>query len=273
MLKRKIFAVALPIIAGATIVGSGFAAWVFGTQTTTFKGPTIGIEITEDANLDNISVKTWVTLKDVAGTSSETIEYVPTAHEFVVELDQGSRSEATPNITDADRGIRIKDNKSTKLLEKIQFAVYSEDESLFNLKNAGFEVKLNTTINFNPTLLNYISVKETNTWFEHAGTLTTEGTTGVYKTGEKDVIINNGTGNNHEYYTEVGTNRMTINTGSEVDETTGENKTYHSNKLFTWSKKPANSEELGTMRTELGSIKEGITIAFDLSVVDPTITK
>lgn len=28
MLKRKFFAVALPLVAGATIVGSGFAAWV-----------------------------------------------------------------------------------------------------------------------------------------------------------------------------------------------------------------------------------------------------
>lgn len=33
MLKRKIFVIALPIIAGATIVGSGFAAWVFDSTT------------------------------------------------------------------------------------------------------------------------------------------------------------------------------------------------------------------------------------------------
>lgn len=57
MLKRKFFAVALPLVAGATIVGSGFAAWVFGEQSFSAKGKNIGVQLTEEAGLDGVNLE------------------------------------------------------------------------------------------------------------------------------------------------------------------------------------------------------------------------
>lgn len=266
MLKRKIFAVALPIIAGATIVGSGFAAWVFGTQTSAASGPKFGIEVTDSIDLKDVELKLWVTTRDDK-LNQQTTELF-TNQEFLVELDQGARRE-DPSIIENERGIRLK-TKDGKVLEKIEAAIYCESDSLVNMKKAGFEVKLSTTITFNTTLLSYVNVKETNTWYKDGGNLTSS-SNGVYESLNNTIQIGDSVTEhqNHEYYVQGSSSRLKINTNSAKDDQVTTTDYYHTNEILNWKKKPTSKKEVDDMRTALKDVTEGAKIEFTLGITDP----
>lgn len=280
MLKRKFFAVALPLVAGATIVGSGFAAWVFGTQTSSFEGPSIGVDITNSIDLTSVKLKVKsFTSNDQNGTD------VTSASKFNIELDQGGHDETS--ASSITKGIRIKDN-SNKTIDKFEIYVECSDDSLVNMKLAGFEIKVNTTITFNKTLLNYVAVNEPTNWAKNSGAFTNTNLTNVYTTGEVNLNIpDTYDASKKEYFFASNVSRMQILTGSTLvgtTSTTATNKYFENNKLLNWrtnetnesdtslkkfTGKPKAKVQVEKMREDLKSVTDAIKIGFELSVTDP----
>lgn len=280
MLKRKFFAVALPLVASATIVGSGFAAWVFGAQTSSFEGPSIGVDITNSIDLTNVKLKVKsFTSNDQNGTD------VTSASKFNIELDQGGHDETS--ASSITKGIRIKDN-SNNTIDRFEIYVECSDDALVNMKLAGFEIKVNTTITFHTTLLNYVAVNEPTNWAQNSGTFTNTNPTNVYTTGEVNLDIpDTYDATKEEYFFDGCDSRMQILTGSTLvgtTSTTATNKYFENNKLLNWKTnqtdetdasltkftgKPKAKVQVEKMREDLKSVTDAIKIGFELSVTDP----
>lgn len=156
MLKRKLFAVALPIIAGATIVGSGFAAWVFSQEETTTKG--LGVSITEKLDIDGVSLKfSYTKADDVAGTSK--IDLTST-DKLTLVLDQGKGDGNEQGIYFA-----VTDgNTKNDTLGKLFIDVVDTNGKIAELDKAGYEVKFGATAKFNSALFDYLTVKTGTSW-------------------------------------------------------------------------------------------------------------
>lgn len=155
MLKRKFFAVALPLVAGATIVGSGFAAWVFSQTESSNAG--IGVEITEKVNIDGVKFKLdYETLNSENGTLSGT-------DKITLELDQGMNDFKG---TELDKGISFNLNKGEKTLKLTKLKIVIDDENgrIKKLSEAGYTVNFGMNLTFDSTLLSYTDVKEQNDW-------------------------------------------------------------------------------------------------------------
>lgn len=282
MLKRKIFAVALPIIAGATIVGSGFAAWVFGTQTSSILGPTIGVDITNSMDLDNVKLKVF-TVVDNNGTGETPVEVTESKNnKFKIELDQGGHDESSKD--NIDKGIRIK-NENGETIKRFEIYVECKDDSLVNMKAAGFTVNFKADITFNSTLLKYVKVNQTSTWAENCS-LTNTDPSNVYTTGEVALNIpETFTEQKTEYYLDGQNKRMQLLTSSTIanSESTGNSKYYENNKLLQWETndgtgvedtftgKPKSKGQVEKMRKEIGGLEDAVKIDFSLSVTDPDV--
>ena len=158
MMKRKFLAVILPIVGCATLVGSGFSAWVFSEQNASKKyddfGTTIDVTekvVTGDSTL-SINLAERGTIKD--GT-------------YLV-LDQGGANTDDSNYN--NKGIMFSDTKIADVvandIDLIVNASYDNQNLALNrLAENGMFIEINVTISLSKILLNYVNV-DTNDEFK-----------------------------------------------------------------------------------------------------------
>lgn len=156
MMKRKFLAVILPIIGCATVVGSGFSAWYFGTGVATASSgsKTVNVDVTNE-------------IKGASGTLSVD----PTESTIIGKtliLDQGGFK--NPSV---DSGIMFGDATSTVTTATDEFywnftvsydGTYGEsDEKLLTIDeiyNAGLRIRVEMTVTIDSTLNKYIRYQD-----------------------------------------------------------------------------------------------------------------
>ena len=267
MLKRKFFAVALPLVAGATIVGSGFAAWVFNSSEASSSNIDVNVNVTNKVDLKNVSLITEMKL------GSETRAVTP-KDKFVIVLDQVSRKE---NETDTnEKGIYLKLKKSGEIVENIQTHVKCTDNSLKNLDSAGYRVSLTTKVTFTTALLEYLDVKTATGWAKNISFQSNTENLETYLAKEQAIdVINN---DSEKYYVSGATDFGVTNTGKKSviitsskkdDSITDGDDAYFNNSILKWKsgKKPTSPELLDTMIDKLNG-KAGFSIEFTLNLTD-----
>ena len=151
MLKRKILAAVLPVVAAGTVVGSGFSAWHFGETQTQASNVAVGIEVSEVSN----GVGSFKILLN--GQSD--LEYRD--QDIRVYLDQSSGSEE--NRKDITRGISFDYGNSTSEqwndLNSIVFTYTIDKTSYENLAAANMSLKFSFGVIFNETFLKWVTPK------------------------------------------------------------------------------------------------------------------
>ncbi|MGM9814006.1 MAG: hypothetical protein ACI32C_03805 [Candidatus Enteromonas sp.] len=140
MPNRKVIAFALPALIGATIVGSGFAAWYFG----------------EDVHEDH-NVSVTVTDKVNAGTFTVTYNRGSTAladNSMALVLDQGYKG-----LTDANKGIHFTVGDPAELLSSINWKYECDNTAI---SAAGKTITILSTVSINKVLIDtYLSLDTT----------------------------------------------------------------------------------------------------------------
>ena len=164
MLKRKIFAVALPIIAGATIVGSGFAAWVFNA-TTTSEATNIGVSITDPTDFEDLKIQYSYNVVSLDNQRTESTLEKLSNPEIKLILDQGMNDF---DGTSPEKGIWFKliNSNSNKeyALKGITIKVINENQTLDKLISAGYGVHFSSTMTFDTNLKKVVELKSATTW-------------------------------------------------------------------------------------------------------------
>lgn len=130
-MNRKLYALLLPVIGGAVIVGSGFSAWYFNTTS-------ISNSLGGNGTVEGLV------------TNAGTIEFTPTAFDF--NLDQGGRGNINYN-----EGITLNESgEPVTSIEQLQFTFTGDayyEESFFNqygetkTLNYQFTIELSSTTN------------------------------------------------------------------------------------------------------------------------------
>lgn len=189
MMKRKFLAVVLPIIGCATVVGSGFSAWYFGTDVVSGDNGSfsIGINVTDEvkASKGNLKINSNATTIDDVTTIDE-VEYGPR-----LVLDQGGAGN-----TSVDSGIMFGDETSTVTTatgnpdnNKVWAFTVSYDGTaggtvgdsltIDEIYDAGLRIRVEMTVTIDSTLNKYIeyqadadlpTFKVNTTTPEHLGT-------------------------------------------------------------------------------------------------------
>ena len=280
MLKRKIFAVALPIIAGATIVGSGFAAWVFDS-TTSPENKTLGVELTGTTDLTGVKFKYQFTGQKIKGTDESinptTLTDLAEGDKINLVLDQGKtsfNSDGKQTTLEADNGIyfTLTRKDTTYLLKTLEISLEDTSGKVKSLYDAGYAVKVNSTLTFDSTLLNYIKIKTadtdvTNTW-NNFNLMAETSEKHIYK-ASNDVTKDLNFGGNKS------TLRLMLE--SRKDGTAG--NFYHENTLFSYHettangnvKKPTTAKEYKTFKEAVDKITNSITIENSLQIVEANV--
>ena len=153
MMKRKFLAVVLPIIGCATVVGSGFSAWYFGTEVATdgSSSTTVSVDVTNE-------------IKGASGTLSVDLTESTIIDKTLI-LDQGGFKN-----TSVDSGIMFGDTTSTVTTatgEKYYWnftvsydGTYNEpDEKLLTIDeiyDAGLRIRVEMSVTIDSTLKKYI---------------------------------------------------------------------------------------------------------------------
>ena len=199
MMKRKFLAVILPIIGCATVVGSGFSAWYFGTDVVNGDdgSTSIGINVTEEVKASKGSLKI-----DLTNTTIDGVEKNPgEGKNGRLVLDQGG---ARNNSVDS--GIMFGDDTSTvtEVTEnKVWAFTVSYDGSvggtikdpltIGEIYDAGLRIRINLSITINGDLGKYITFQKPVPTVEviiPSGSIGTD--TPVTLTGEEDSNIRSG---------------------------------------------------------------------------------
>ncbi len=257
MLKRKILAAVLPVVAAGTVVGSGFSAWYFGDWSNVNGGGKVGITITDEANSETGSFKVYY------NSSSGTVPNLGTlktdSDKIKLVLDQGTGSDRNTNLT---KGLSFimetttsdpEPQVTSQKLEDLTFRYVIKDESFDALNKANLQIDLSFSIQLNTTLSQYVKIK-----YVPSETQTTEGSynwcTGEKFTFDKDSYtfkssIESATltpGSGEKYY-DI---RINLNTLNEVNE------------FLEYVKKPNNSIDYGNMESTLAAVTDGITFTY-----------
>ena len=210
MMKRKFLAVVLPIIGCATVVGSGFSAWYFGTDVVNGdNGSTsIGINVTEEVKAAKGSLK--IDLKD---TTIDGVEKNPgEGKNGRLVLDQGGARNGS-----VDSGIMFGDDTSTATTatgvataagDKVWAFTVSYDGSVggtiedpITLKDpltigeiydAGLRIRINLSITINGDLGKYITFQNPVPTVNVAPSGSIGTNTPVTLTGEEDSNMRSG---------------------------------------------------------------------------------
>lgn len=142
MLKRKMLAILLPIVAAATLVGSGFSAWYFGDTVTDLKND---VDIVITAEVGKVG-----TLTQFNGENGVTPTHLI--------LDQGGYEE---NFDNPDAGISFGTSATTPITKGLVGATFkfASNETYENLKSAGMGVYVTQTLKIHKTLLNYVELQ------------------------------------------------------------------------------------------------------------------
>lgn len=174
MMKRKFLAVVLPIIGCATVVGSGFGAWYFGTDVVNGDNGSfgIGINVTEEvkASKGNLKINLDATTidGDVKDDGVEEGDDVEKEKDGRLVLDQGG---ARNNSVDS--GIMFGKDTSTVTTvtkDKVWAFTVSYDGTLGDtvapgltigeLYDAGLRIRINLSITINGDLGKYVTFQD-----------------------------------------------------------------------------------------------------------------
>ena len=160
MMKRKFLAVVLPIIGCATVVGSGFSAWYFGTATAAGAngGFILNIGVTDEVKADSGALS----ISDTVGSLNN----------HTLLLDQGGYA----NLGNADSGIMVTSADKSNLPVKttttenmiwafdIKYKGSAKTDgtntTIGDLYDAGMQIRYEFTITLPQALANYIEVKD-----------------------------------------------------------------------------------------------------------------
>lgn len=140
MLKRKLLAVALPVLSALTIVGSGFAAWNF-QESTANASKSYGFEVAEIQNFD--LNKFTYKLSDDTTTTAEDLG-------LTLYLDQGG----FVNKGNLNEGISVKKADGTEITSLT--ITYTFDEDTYNYYLGG-TISLTTSLSLTGGLNDYVS--------------------------------------------------------------------------------------------------------------------
>ena len=237
MLKRKFFAVALPLVAGATIVGSGFAAWVFNT-TTTSKQPSIGVELEGKTNFQDVNIKYSYNVVTLDNAKTEKTLTDLENPDIKLVLDQGI---SDFDGAEVDKGIwfRLKDSQNSYALKSIKIEVTNTNSALDTIIDAGYSVMFSSKMTFDTNLKKVVELNDAKMW---SGGLFSTSTSETFETNDKEVKVE--TGN----VLIDGAQSYLIDFSSTRDETTkglffSHNKMfkYHSTSIDNKIAKPKNS--------------------------------
>ena len=149
MMKRKFLAVVLPIVGCATLVGSGFSAWVFSDAVHGGNGSVpLNVDLTETIG---------TTLSIVVNQSSS----VKSGHHVI--LDQGGAD--TKDVNYNQKGIMfnqkvVQDVTSNPDTNLVVTATYDNDDlALARLDDNGLKLVATIKVSLSETLAKYIQVK------------------------------------------------------------------------------------------------------------------
>lgn len=140
MLKRKLLAVALPVLSALTIVGSGFAAWNFQESSAT-NSTSYGFEVAEIQNFD---------LNKFTYKLSDDTTPIPEDLGLTLYLDQGG----FVNKGNLNEGISVKKADGTEITSLT--ITYTFDEETYNYYLGG-TISLTTSLSLTGGLDEYVS--------------------------------------------------------------------------------------------------------------------
>ena len=147
MLKRKILAAVLPVVAAGTVVGSGFSAWYFSEATVGDKTLSVGIDITPATNkAGTLSVKYNGIIDSVTGAK--------------VILDQGTGTDRNSYL----KGISFASNETPLQsggLKTIDFTYKIGKTDFDTLDKANMAVNITLEVTLNETFAQYVDVSST----------------------------------------------------------------------------------------------------------------
>lgn len=153
MLKRKILAAVLPVVAAGTVVGSGFSAWYFGEfSTTNTSNVSVGIDVSDTGNQGIGELTT--TLIPLEGDPAA---YDSVSNYLVLNLDQGKGSDRISNV---NKGISFTNNKNA-VIKTIDFTYTISSDDLKVIIAAGLELKIDVSMTMSSILSKYVDFRKT----------------------------------------------------------------------------------------------------------------
>lgn len=250
MLKRKILAAVLPVVAATTVVGAGFSAWYFGEWSANSSSTSVGVEITDKADSGTGEFKVFYNSETGApGTekgSSDTIKLV---------LDQGTGSD---RITNLEKGISFVLNTTEDSIElkDLTFRYVIKESDWDALNKAGLQVDLKFQFTLNDSLSKYVQVKQTEEgevdYSFCSGERFTTSDKKTFVVNKQGVSLIPGSG---EKYYDI---KFDLSTTAEI------------NKFLEYTDlKPNNSDAYDTMESDLSGLgTNGIDFTFTASTSD-----
>lgn len=282
MLKRKVLAVTLPLLAGVAIVGSGFAAWHFEEANLQNKNVGIGVNITDEVKISGTKIQ----LEYSTLSAPDSYKELPTAAKTRVVLDQGKREKVgldTTGLSDINTGISFEIDadgagvtNTWETLHSIRAYIIEETEGqIQKLYNAGYKINFNYEVKFDATLMKYVQTKSTSNWATN-GQL--NGQTGTF-TGSADIKAEKVDGN--KFIINGQTGAFTLKFNSEKTTSNGHDYLSNNSVLQYYAdtkgdehfKKPSTSAEytkmVETLKPLTGeSATNAVSIKFNASLID-----
>lgn len=275
MLKRKILAAVLPVVAAATVVGSGFSAWYFNSISGYDSDTPVGTIITDEAKNGKGLFKVYYNSGDSSvGTElgDETVNLI---------LDQGT---GTDRVSNVEKGISFQTGTSKTAIKDLTFRYEIPAEDYNNLISAGLNLKCTFTISLNEKLANYVIIKSTatdsgiltsdNSWSPSQVPFTSndEGKTFVSEVETMNMEQITAEGQSQTVVSYYYDYRITLETDIDQSNAFLKYKMYKATAqdgaepiTYNYEGKPENSEALQAMRNALVLIKAGINFNYSVT--------
>lgn len=268
MLKRKILAAVLPVVAAGTVVGSGFSAWYFGNfQQTNVSNVAINTEVTE-------SGESIGTLNTYLFKSNSYTEYNSSSNFPKLQLDQGKGSE---RITNPNLGISFIDNNETPVaVDGLVFEYSIPASDLKALLGAGFNLEISASIEISKTLANYVEFRTADGLLDNDAYLTGDKVSTIRLNSEMKYTNTVTEYNNSEaFVARFSLNLKTSNQGTSSEENALLKYTAHQavsddQSDITFTGKPSKHNEVEEMRRKLGQDSTPLSFNFSVTTSDKT---
>lgn len=266
MLKRKILAAVLPVVAAGTVVGSGFSAWYFGEfSTTNTSNVSVGIDVS-DPGSQGIGELTTTLISE----QGDPAEYDSASNYLVLNLDQGKGSDRISNV---NKGISFTNTKNA-VIKTIDFTYTISSADLKAIIAAGLELKIDVSMTMSSTLSKYVDFRKASSDLDN----------NIYAQGN-DVVLDENTSTEEIYdftksisvssYDEDSAYTLTfaLNLGSYSAEERDSNGLliYKSNDGGTDSDfggKPKNTKQVTTMTSNLENKQDLLSFKFSVTTID-----
>lgn len=257
MMKRKILAVVLPIVGCATVVGSGFGAWYFGTVVNPgAQDFEININVTNEVNNGALTI-----------TDSNSAKFESRA----LVLDQGGQS----NKENKNAGIMIGASTDTEVTEtdgndwtfKIHYNSADTEgvATIPELYTAKYEIRFTVTITLTDALSQYVQLTPNaeGTAYSSAVSITSTNPS----VNDSKVFVTNDSGKNWiaQYvvnpaaYTDINSCTWDFTLAMDTNDS-------FVNELFTFKQKPTDHPSYLAMADALGS-NQSVTFKVEASIL------